>query len=78
VKSSDEATSTASAPMVAPSGESVSVEKNSANAATPSMETATYPMASSVRPPSSCGVSEVPDTDVPMVGCASNRVAPST
>ena len=41
VNSSDEATSTASAPIVAPSGESVSVEKNSANAATPSIETAT-------------------------------------
>lgn len=34
-------TSTASAPRVAPSGESVSVEKNSANAATPSIATVT-------------------------------------
>jgi hypothetical protein len=41
VNSSDDATSTASAPIVAPSGESVSVEKKSANAATPSIETAT-------------------------------------
>ena len=41
VNSSDEVTRTASAPRVAPSGESVSVEKNSANAATPSIETAT-------------------------------------
>jgi hypothetical protein len=33
--------STANAPSVAPSGESVNVEKNSANAATPHIDTAT-------------------------------------
>jgi hypothetical protein len=41
VNSSEEVTSTASAPSAAASGESVSVEKNSPKAATPSMETVT-------------------------------------
>ena len=38
VSSSDDAMSSASAPSAAPSGESVSVEKNSAIAATPSID----------------------------------------
>src|ERR671916_3228830 len=79
VNSSDEVTSTASAPSAAASGESVSVEKKSPNAATPSMDTVTYPMASTLRPASSDWVSEVPDTDVvPPVGWASNSVVPTT
>ena len=41
MNSRDDVTRTVSAPIVAPSGESVRVEKNSANAATPSIETAT-------------------------------------
>ena len=41
VRSSDDAISTASAPSVAPSGESVNVEKNSENTATPHIDTVT-------------------------------------
>lgn len=63
--------------MVAVSGESVSVEKNRPNAATPSIDTATYPMARTVRPAICSDVSEVPDTDVPPVGWASNSVVPT-
>src|SRR3954462_821739 len=77
VNSSEEATRIPSAPSIATSGESVSVEKNSANAATPSMETATYPMASAVRQAISVEDRSVPDTDVPPIGATSKSSRPA-
>ena len=56
--------SAASAPSAAPSAESVMVDRNSAIAATPSMDTAMKATAPSVRIAMSAGVIAVPDSVV--------------
>src|SRR5256885_270159 len=55
---------TESAPSAAPSEESVSVEKNSAIAASPIIDTVTNPTVASTRSASSAGVSGAPDGEV--------------
>src|SRR5215469_2355108 len=54
----------ASAPSAAPSEESVTVDRNSAIAATPSMDTAMNATAPTVRMAMSAGVIGVPDSEV--------------
>src|SRR6516225_5988210 len=63
--------SAASAPSAAPSEESVSVERNSAIAATPSMDTPMNATAPSVLAAMSAGVIGVPDSEVAMPDAAS-------
>ena len=70
MSSRDDPIRKAIAPSDAASGESENVESISAIAATPSIDNATKPMASSVRTNSCPGVSVLPDTvaiDVPAV-----------
>src|SRR6516165_6394266 len=57
-------TSAASAPRAAPRDESVMVDRNSAIAATPSMDTPMNAIAPMVRTRMSAGVSVVPDSEV--------------
>src|SRR5580693_6031992 len=56
--------SAASAPRAAPSAESVTVDRNSAIAPTPSMDTAMNEIAPIVRSAMSAGLIAVPDSDV--------------
>ncbi len=58
------ATMAASAPSAAPSAESDRVDRNSAIAPTPSMDTAMNDTAPSVRSAISAGLSPVPDSEV--------------
>src|ERR1700748_2859139 len=58
------ATKAANAPRAAPSEESVTVDRNSAIAPTPSMDTAMNDTAPSVRSAISAGLSPVPDSEV--------------
>src|SRR6266702_583141 len=55
---------TASAPSPAPSAESVSVDRNSAIEATPSIDTVMNPIVASTRTASGVGVSGAPDSEV--------------
>src|SRR5215468_327768 len=61
----------ASAPSAAPREESVSVERNKAIAATPSMDAPMNATAPSVRIAMSAGVIGVPDSEVAMLDAAS-------
>src|SRR4051812_18082710 len=57
-------TSTASAPIAAPSAESVTVDRNRAIAATPSIDTTMYATVPSSRSTSPAGLIVTPDSDV--------------
>jgi len=77
-------TSTASAPIAAPSAESVTVERNSAIAATPTIEITMYATVPSNRSASPAGLIVTPESDVTSGGSATpaelvtapNRVIP--
>ena len=70
----------ASAPSPAPSDESVTVDRNSAIAATPSMDTVTNPTVASTRSASCSGVNGAPDSEVTAPGSptASGGALPSS
>src|SRR5688500_17146866 len=68
----------ARAPRAAPREDSLTVDRNSAIAPTPSIETATYPIAANIRVESSVEVSVTPDTVVTAVGSAGNSDTPTT
>src|SRR5919112_3198971 len=63
-------TSTASAPIAAPSAESVTVDRNSAIAATPSIETTMYATVASSRSTRPAGLIVTPDSEVTSAGSA--------
>src|SRR5262249_45392125 len=69
-------TRAASAPSAAPSGESVTVDRNSAIAPTPSIETATYRTAPMMRAVTSFADRETPETDVTAEAFAGKSVTP--
>src|SRR5690349_20210700 len=76
-------TRTASAPMAAPSADSVNVDRNSAMAATPSIDTTMYATVPTSRSTSPTGVIVTPDSDVTSAGrdtavdgCAPNNAIP--
>src|SRR5688572_5090439 len=72
------AMSAASAPSVAPSGESVTVDRNSAMAPTPSIDTPMYPTVAAILTASWVPVSVVPDTVTAAAGWESKSDTPTT